>query len=116
MREFLANNWLVILISFVGVGYIAYLVVNKKWTRLREDAYKFIRLAEKAITGTKKGQERFDLVLSQLYNLIPPWIGFFLPENLMKQILQKWFNTIKDSLDDGKINNSTASSDTSTTK
>lgn len=106
MKEFLAGNWLVILMGLVVLVYIVYLVVNKKWTRLREDAYKFIRLAEKTVRGTKKGQERFSLVLNQLYNMIPPWLRFFITRTFMEEKLQEWFDMIKDSLDDGKINNS----------
>lgn len=106
MREFLTGNWLIVLLGLMVLGYIVYLVVNRRWTRLREIAYKFIRQAEKAINGTKRGQDRFKLVLDQLYNLIPPWLQFFITRTFMEEKLQKWFNTIKDSLDDGKINGS----------
>lgn len=107
MREFLTGNWLVILMGAILLGYIVYLVINRRWTRLREIAYKLIRQAEKVVRGTKKGQERFELVLNQLYNMVPAWLRFFIPRTLLEQKLQEWFNTIKDSLDDGKVNGST---------
>jgi len=107
MREFLMNYWFVILIGLGFVGYIAYLAVNRKWTRLREIAYRLIRQAETVIVGTKKGQERFNLVLDQLYNLVPAWLRFFVPRSLLEEKLQEWFDLIKASLDDGKINDST---------
>lgn len=106
MFEFLKTYWSVILIGLVSAGYIVYLVVNQRWEKLRELAYKMIRQAENVIVGTKKGQERFSLVLEQLYNLIPAWLRFFIPRSLLEQKLQEWFDIIKDSLDDGKINDS----------
>ncbi len=106
MINFFMKYWPVILAGLGLVGYIVYLVVNRRWTQLRELAYKFIRQAENVIVGTKKGQERFNLVLDQLYNIIPAWLRFFIPRSLLEQKLQEWFDLIKDSLDDGKINNS----------
>ncbi len=107
MREFILNNWVTIIILIACIIYIAYLVVKHRWTKLREIAYKLIRQAETTITGTKRGQERFEQVISQLYIIIPPWIRFFITKNLLEEKLQEWFDLIKDSLDDGKINNST---------
>lgn len=104
MKEFLVTNGFIILIVIGIVGYIGYLLLNRRWTRLREIAYKLIKQAEKTITGTKKGQERFELVLNQLYNMIPAWLRFFIPRSLMEEKLQEWFNLIKDTLDYGKIN------------
>lgn len=106
MLDFFKSYWFVILIGLGVVGYIAYLLVNRKWDRLRKLAYKLIRQAEDAITGTKMGQERFNTVLEQLYKLVPAWLRFFIPRTLLEQKLQEWFDLIKDSLDDGKINNS----------
>ena len=106
MLDFLKNYWLVILIGLGLTGYIAYLIVNRRWAKLRELAYKMIRQAETVIVGTKKGQERFSLVLEQLYSIIPAWLRFFIPRSLLEQKLQEWVDLIKDSLDDGKINDS----------
>jgi hypothetical protein len=63
--------------------------------------------AEKVITGTKRGQERFELVLKQVYSLIPPWLQFFVTESDLREQLQKWYDCIKDYLDNGKVDNST---------
>lgn len=106
MKDFFINNWFVILFILCSAVYIAYLIVKQRWKKLREIAYKLIRQAEITITGTKKGQERFEQVISQLYLIIPPWLRFFIPRSLLEQKLQEWFDLIKDSLDDGKINNS----------
>lgn len=106
MRDFLVSYWFVILVGIAALGYIGYLLVNRKWTRLRELSYKLIRQAETVVVGTKMGQERFDTVLTQLYNMVPVWLRFVIPKTLLEEKLQEWFDLIKDSLDDGKINNS----------
>ena len=104
MREFLINYWFIIVAGIGLIGYIVYLAAKRRWTKLRELAYNLILHAEKAITGTKMGQERFRFVLSELYNMIPTWLRFFISRSLLEQKLQEWFDLIKDSLDDGKIN------------
>ncbi len=104
MREFILNYWFIIVVGMGLIGYIVYFALKHRWADLRELAYKFIHQAEQAITGTKMGQERFNYVLAQLFNMIPTWLRFFIPRSLLEQKLQEWFDLIKDSLDDGKIN------------
>ncbi|ACL76859.1 hypothetical protein [Ruminiclostridium cellulolyticum] len=111
MIEFLTNYWFVGLMVIGFAGYVIYLITKHRWTKLREIAYKMIVQAEQVITGTKKGQERFNAVLTQLYNVIPLWLRIFIPKNLLEKKLQQWYELIKDSLDDGEINHSTAHSE-----
>lgn len=106
MLDFLLKNWLVIVAALALAAYMVYLAVNRRWDKLRKLAYKMIRQAEDVIVGTKKGQERFNLVLDQLYGIIPVWLRLFIPRSLLKEKLQQWFDLIKDGLDDGKINKS----------
>lgn len=106
MVELFKNYWMVILVAIIACIYIVYLVVNKRWNKLRIIANKLMLQAELTIVGTKKGRERFDQVLTQVYLLIPIWIRVFLPKSAFEKKLQQWFELIKDSLDDGEINNS----------
>lgn len=106
MVEFLKSYWLVILVAIIACIYILYLIANKRWNKLRMIANKLMLQAEQTIIGTNKGRERFDQVLTQVYLLIPIWIRVFLPKSAFEKKLQQWFELIKDSLDDGKINNS----------
>ena len=106
MVSFFENYWLALVVSALVLAYIIYLVINKKWKRLRMIANRLMLQAEQTIIGTKKGQERFEQVLTQVYLLIPVWIRIFVSRSQFEKILQKWFELIKDSLDDGKINNS----------
>jgi hypothetical protein len=107
MKEYLISNWIIILIGLGFLGYIVYLIVKRRWAKLRSIAYKLIRQAEVTIIGTKKGRDRFDQVITQLYSIIPIWIRIFISRSFLEEKLQEWYNVIKDSLDDGKINNST---------
>lgn len=103
MKEFIITNWVSILIVTVTVGYTLFLVVNRKWEQLRAFGYKLILQAEKAITGMKKGQERFEYVFYKLYNLIPGWLQFFVTEESLREKLQEWFVDLKIFLNSGEI-------------
>lgn len=106
MKGFIISNWPTILIIAVAIGYVTYLVINKRWEKLRADAYRLMLKAEICITGTKRGQERFEYVFKKVYSLLPLWIQFFYSPGDIKKKLQDWFNIAKDKLDDNVINNS----------
>jgi hypothetical protein len=106
MVSFLENYWMAIVVVAMVMAYIIYLVINKRWNKLRMIANRLMLQAEQTIIGTKKGQERFEQVLTQVYLLIPVWIRIFVSRSQFEKKLQQWFELIKDSLDDGKINNS----------
>lgn len=106
MKEFLISNWPTILIIAAFLVWIVNLAVKGKWAELRGIAYRLMLQAESAIRGTKRGQERFETVFTQVYSLIPAWLRFWFPEDLVREKLQDWFNTIKDYLDNGKIDKS----------
>lgn len=106
MKNFIILNWPSILIIAAFLIWIGYLVVNKKWEQLRGTAYRLILQVEKTITGTKRGKERFELVIDRLYSLIPGWLQFFISEKCLREKLQEWFDQIKDYLDNGKIDGS----------
>jgi hypothetical protein len=107
LKDFLFSNWPSILIIVAFLFWVGYLVVNRKWDQLRSMAYRMILQAEKVITGTKRGQERFELVFERVYSLIPPWLRFFILKSDLREQLQEWYNDIKDYLDNGKMDGST---------
>jgi hypothetical protein len=106
MRNFILSNWPTILLCIAVFFYVFYLAWNKRWDKIRKLALKAILKAEKGITGSKAGQQRFNVVLNQVYTLIPGWIRFFVSEESFREKLQQWFDEIKDYLDDLKINGS----------
>lgn len=107
MKDFLQQNYLSIASIIIILGIVVYLVTKKKWSTLRELAYDFIKKAEKIFQGSKRGQEKFEAVFTEVYNLIPAWIRLFIPQNYLRKKLQEWYDLIKDELDDGKLNKST---------
>lgn len=106
MKGFLISNWVTILIVLAITGYIAYLIMRKQYDRLRAEAYSFMLKAEFLMTGTKRGQERFEYVFQKVYSLLPFWAQFWYTPGELKEKLQEWFNIAKDKLDDNIINNS----------
>jgi hypothetical protein len=104
--EFIKQYWYLIIMSLMLIFYASYLAFNRRWDELRKIAFRLIRQAEKTITGTKMGRERFNHVLDQLYNTLPAWVRFFVPKLTLERKLQEWFEEVKDYLDDGKMNGS----------
>lgn len=84
------------IVVFVGTGVLAF---NQKWEELRRIAKYLMEKAEKYITGTKRGQERFEHVLDIIYNLfMPDWIKWIVDKETFREFLQEWYNEAKDYL------------------
>jgi hypothetical protein len=74
---------------------------------IRADAYKLFLKAENGFKGSGKGKEKMEWVFCAINSVIPNWLRLFISEDMIKELLQTWFDNIKDLLDDGKINKST---------
>lgn len=107
MKEFIITNWVSIVLVLGFAGYALFLAVTKQWAKLRAGAYKLVLETEKVITGTKRGQEKFEYVFKRLYLLVPTWLQFFVSEETLWGKLQEWFMELKDYLDNGKVDRST---------
>lgn len=105
MKDFFTANWLTIVILSALFVTVIYLAFTRQWTKLRELAYKLMLSAER-LYEENQGREKFEAVFKKVYNLIPAWLKYFIPEVTIKVKLQKWYEHAKDSLDDGYINNS----------
>ena len=103
--EFLAQNWLGVLVILSVVGYVLYLSVTRQWTRVREFAYQIMLLAERTFKD-EEGQLKFDFVVAMVYRYIPVWLKIFVKEEDIKKLIGKWYQLAKDYLDDGVINDS----------
>ena len=107
MKEFITQNWLVLLMAVIFLGYIIYLTISRQWTRLRELAYALMLQAER-IFSEGEGKEKFLAVYERLYiHLIPDWMRLFVTPTDMRRKLQEWYDLAKDYLDNGTIDNST---------
>jgi hypothetical protein len=105
MLEFLTQNWLPLLAVVVVLAYVIYLSVTKQWVKVREFAYKMMLVAERTF-GDDQGRIKFDFVVKVVYNYIPVWLRVFVKEQHLEDLIQEWYETAKDYLDDGEVNNS----------
>jgi hypothetical protein len=104
MKEFLMENWFVLLIAVTFLGWVIYLVITQQWTKLREQAYALMLSAER-LYASDEGIKKFEAVFEKLYyNLIPPWLRMFVTPESIREKLQEWYNLAKDYLDDGSVN------------
>ncbi len=103
--EFITQNWLGILIAIGILAFIVYLGVTKQWTRIRGFAYRIMLLAERNFSDGE-GQLKFNFVVGVVYKYIPVWLRLFIKESDIRSLIQKWYETAKDFLDDGQINDS----------
>ena len=77
------------------------IVILKLCSKFRGKVYQLFLLAEKE---AKKGF-KMDYVVERIYDMLPTTISFFVNEKVLRYILQKMFDVVKDFLQDGKINN-----------
>jgi hypothetical protein len=109
MSQFLTvQNVITILVIAIVLTIIFYLVRKKEYDRLRQMAYVLILQAEHQYREYEKaGKIKFEFVFDNLYNkYIPQWLIFLFPPYVVRELIQNVFDTIKDKLDDGKVNGS----------
>jgi len=106
MKNLIISNLPTLIIVVAFLIYVVYLVVTKKWEQLRALTYKLMLEAEKVITGTTQGQNRFNQVFVQVYSLLPAWFRLFVPADTLKAKLQSWYIEIADYMDNGKVDGS----------
>lgn len=95
----------VLIIAFLVKKLIDY-ITKKGLEGIRLDVYKLFVEAEKTFRASKQGQQKFDYVIHMARGLLPKPIQLFVSESMLKEIVQLWFDGVKDLLDDGKLNNS----------
>jgi len=105
MKNLIIQNWNSVVVILVFGIIILMLIIQKKWGALRTLAYKMMLAAEMAFSSGE-GKKKFEAVFRTVYDLIPAWFKIFVPEELLREKLQEWFNMAKDWADDGNINGS----------
>lgn len=98
--------FIVILAVIICIVIAIFYVKTVTLEETREYVYSLFFRAEKLFKGTKKGQERLAWVTHKAYCLLPKYVQFFLSEEDLKKIINRWYLAAKDVLDDGKLNNS----------
>ena len=62
--------------------------------------------AEHAFKESGSGKQKMKYVVSQARKLLPSWLQYFVTDEFLESVIEKWFQAVKDLLDDGKLNGS----------
>ena len=112
LLEFIKQIPLPILIIVLAILVIVTIVVVVQYIKqkgldgIREDIYQLILKAEHMYNESGTGKQKFEWVIQQARGLLPKWLQILVPESALEKLVQKWFEGVKDLLDDGKVNNS----------
>ena len=102
--------WVIIIVLIVvAVTVIAMTVVylkNRSLEDIRNDVYHLILKAEHMYKESGTGKQKMKWVVSQARKLLPKWVQALISEDTLMNIIQAWFDGVKDLLDDGKMNHS----------
>ena len=95
---------LLLITLFVGYQYLE----MKGLEGIRAEVYQLILKAEHMYEASGTGKQKLKWVVQQARGLLPKWLGWLLTEDVLMEIIDKWFQGVKDLLDDGKVNGSSA--------
>lgn len=96
-----------VIVAMVTIGITVYLYIRDNTLEgIREDAYQLFLKAEHTFVARESGRNKMKWVISQIRNLMPTWAKLFITESTLEYIVQLWFDSVKDLLDDGKYNKS----------
>lgn len=96
---------ILVLMAVVWFGFITYLYLrDKTLDEIRADVYQLFLQAEHKYTETGAGKQKLQWVVRQAHILLPNWLQCFLTEEILTMIIDGWFKSVKDLLDDGKLN------------
>lgn len=80
------------------LAFISYIVFQVKKKGIRQTAIDYICYAEKTFEN-HKNDEKFNYVLTRLYEGLPSIVKVFITIDMIKDFIQKVFNEIKIALD-----------------
>lgn len=112
MKELFEQNkvlFLAVITALIIVFLIKKLVdyiARRGLEGIRYDVYKLFLEAEHTFMASGQGQQKLDYVIHLARAMLPPVAQLFVSEKMLREIVQIWFDGIKDLLDDGKLNGS----------
>ena len=102
--------WLIVFVAAVVILTIVAMAVtyfkNRSLEDIRADVYQLILKAEHIYEESGSGKQKMKWVVSQARKLLPQWAQALISEETLMNIIQIWFDGVKDLLDDGKMNDS----------
>lgn len=107
MLNFITANAKTIIPAIIGLIVLIFVIVkylrHMGFESIRERVYKaFIDAEHKFQHG--ENTAKFEYVLNVAKSAVPAPFNIFITENLLRKVIQAWFDLVKDLLDDGKFN------------
>ena len=107
MKLSMIASMLVMSTFLITFGVLAYgYIRNTTLDGIRTNVYQLFLKAEHIYLHTGEGMQKMEYVIQRALSLLPNWAKFFITEELLRKVVQLWFEAIKDLLDDGKVNKS----------
>ena len=112
LLNFLNQVPIPVLILVIAVLVVVTAVVVYQYAKMqgldgiRQDVYQLILKAEHIYNESGQGKQKLKYVVSQARGLLPKWLQIFVTEEAMMKVIDKWFEGVKDLLDDGRVNGS----------
>ena len=98
------TNLILAIIGVVIALFVIVKVVQKVGLeRIRGAVYHLFLVAEHDFQEGQN-EEKFEYVINAARAIIPMPFSLFITESLLRQVVQAWFDLVKDLLDDGKMN------------
>lgn len=97
---------LIVLTLAIIIGGTYMYLRDKTLNDIRGDVYQLFLKAEQNPEFTHAGKQKMKWVLSQARALLPNWMQAFISDEFLEDVVQFWFDCVKDLLDDGKMNKS----------
>jgi type II secretory pathway pseudopilin PulG len=87
------------------VGAVYFYLKEKTLNEIRADVYQlFLKAEHMYVSGA--GKQKMEFVIQKARSLLPSWAQLFITEDVLRKVVQIWFDAVKDLLDDGKLNRS----------
>lgn len=99
MMDFILGNFELVVGIIVLLAMLIFGGITRQWSLVRISAYQLMLSAQR-LYATEKGKEKFEMVYSKLWEMLPGWLKKSLgPEKLRKK-LQNWYDLAKDMLNE----------------
>ena len=102
----LAVGIFIVVVVAIGLYAVTKAMQKVGMEKVREYVYQlFVEAEHKFLHG--ENDQKFEYVVSMAKSAIPMPFNLFITDDLVRDVIQLWFDLCKDLLDDGKMNRST---------
>lgn len=105
--NYIMENREMIVLAAIGLILAVFLLVKLVQKigleKIRLTVYNLFIEAENSFKSGE-GAEKMEYVVNIAKSTVPAPFNLFITENLLRNVIQSWFDLIKDLLDDGRLN------------